>query len=127
MLYRPSFMASSVMRPGFSPDADALVGSKIQLLSRFHVERGIPGINVAHRGRAVLSGGMGVGHDLLAKGRFARLLPPVLPVGNEELLIAGEARLGWRRLARRLISIVCGGDTGYIRDVLGQRLLAVDG
>ena len=68
-------------------------------------------------------------HHLLAQRGIARLRSLVLPKGDKELLIAGEALL-LRALAcrqRRSIAVIGGGDAGDVGNVFRQRLLAVDG
>ena len=56
-----------------SPDFHALVRRQVQLLARLHVERRIPGVEIAHGLRAELAGGMAVGRDPAAQRLVADL------------------------------------------------------
>src|SRR6476469_9493562 len=67
----------------------ALLRRQIELVARLDVERGIPGVEVAHGQRAILARRMAVGRDLLAERFLAGLLCPTLLEGDEEALVAG--------------------------------------
>ena len=75
------------------------------------------------------AGECAVGHDLLAQRRLPHLRRIVLTEGDEELLVAGESILHGRRLAGEgsTVSVISGRDARHIGDVLGQRLLAIEG
>src|SRR5262249_40151180 len=93
-----------------------------------HVKRGVPGVEVAHRLRAVAAGGVLVGGDEAAEGGLARRLAATLGVGEEEALVAGQAVDHRRRAAAQggVIGVISGGEAGQIRDILAEGELAVD-
>ena len=101
---------------------------QIQLLSRLHVEGGIPRVEIPHGHRAERVGRMTVDRDSLAQRGVAHLGCPRLRVGEEEALVPGEA-LDHGRLffaQRSSVGIVGRGKAGDVGDVLAKRQLAVD-
>ena len=70
---------------------------------------------------------MAAGHHGAAQRGFAHLRAPAVGVGDEELLVAREAVHHRRRLALQLsvVGVQRGGQAAQVRNVLGQRLLAV--
>ncbi len=55
------------------PDAHAVGWREVELISGLDIERCVPRVEVAHRSRPELVGGMYVGHHCLAKKCFTRL------------------------------------------------------
>src|SRR6476660_8717829 len=78
-------------RPSRLPYAHAIARSQIELLPGLDRERVVPRVEIARRIRAVLTGGVAVGDDLVALRRFAPLLAPRLGSADEKPLIAGES------------------------------------
>src|SRR5580700_7826167 len=75
------------------PDRHAPAGIEVERVGRLHVERGVPRVQVAHGQRAEVGGRVAVGREELPQRGLALLALPALPVGEEELLVAGEAVL----------------------------------
>src|SRR5690242_17595469 len=76
-------------RPGTSrrltsPHPHSLLRREVQLLAGFHVERGVPGVDVADGGDAVPGGGVAVGEDGAAEGLGALFAAPDLREREEE-------------------------------------------
>src|SRR6478672_11436217 len=109
---------------------DALLGRQVELVAGLHVERLVPGVNVADDAvHAILARAVLVGDDLLAFGILTLLFLPRLGVGDEEALIAGKAVDHRRRAVLGLILLVSGIgrlDARQVADILAQRQLAVD-
>src|SRR5580765_6786950 len=74
-----------------SPDAHAILGIEVHLLSGHDVEWRVPGVDVAHRHHAETRWRVHVGGDAVAQGGVAHLGAPALREGEEETLVAGEA------------------------------------
>jgi len=108
---------------------NAVSRSEVELLSGLHIKCRVPCVEVAHRGRPELVGGVVVGHHLLSEKSFTRLLYPVLCEAKEELLVTREPVLDRSGLAREggAVRIVGGGEAGEVSDVLIKRLLAIHG
>ena len=70
---------------------------------------------------------MWISHDLAAQRGRTNLRSPVLTERDEELLVAGKPILFRRSFAteRRVIAVVRRGNSRDIRNVFGQRLLAI--
>ena len=75
------------------PDPHPLLRRQIQRLSRLHIERRVPRIDVSHRISTILRRRVRIHHHLLALRGFAHLRRIILAEGDEELLLAGEAVL----------------------------------
>src|SRR6267378_1958786 len=103
------------------PHADALLGIEIQLLIGSHGKRGVPGIQVADSGAAVLVRSMTVRRDLPALRLLTGLRAPALRKADEEILI--PCRLA---LQRKVVSVVRGGEPSEIGDVLAEGLMSID-
>src|SRR5579863_9629677 len=82
------------------PDAHAVGWREVELISGLDIERCVPRVEVAHRSRPELVGGMSVGHYLLAQRGRSRLRCPRLCEGKEELLVARETVLDGSLLVR---------------------------
>ena len=67
-------------------------GGEIEFVAGFHVEVGVPLVEIADGERADLCGCVWVGEELAAECSVARLVGPDLREGDEELLVAGEVR-----------------------------------
>src|ERR1700687_5294802 len=101
------------------PDAHAIRCSEVKFLSRLHIESGVPGIDIAHRGGPILARSMRGRQHLLPERGVPRLRSPVLAERDEKLLIAGQPISRRRGLARErsLITIVGCGDAGHVGHV----------
>src|SRR5438309_8749396 len=77
--------------PRLPPDLYPLVGSDVEFLPWLDVERGVPGVEVAHGKRPELVGRVAVGQHDLAQDLGPHLACPRLRVSEEEALVAGEA------------------------------------
>src|SRR5208283_450637 len=75
------------------PDDYAVWQGEVKLVSRLNRERGVPGIEIAHRICPILRRGVRIRQNLLAERSLTRFGCPVLAKSNEELLIPGEAVL----------------------------------
>ena len=106
-----------------------VVGCEVEFVGGFDFEGGVPSVDVADGFGAIHARGVRVGEDLLAEGVVADLGAPVLGVGDEELLVAGEVVDDGCGLAfeRGVVRVEGGGDSGYVGDVFGEGLAAVDG
>src|SRR5581483_3944745 len=110
------------------PNAHPLGGSEVQLLTGFHVERGVPRVEIAQGQRAIGSRREDVGDDLTAERRLAELGAQVLRETQKESLFGGEAAddRRWLTLQRKLVCITRGGEAAQVGDVFGRSLLPVD-
>src|ERR1700722_5623140 len=99
-----------------SPDVHARRRRQEHGVLRLHVERGVPGIEVAHGPRSVVRRRVLVGGEAEALGLLADLDLPALPEGQEELLGAGEPVLRRRGRAAegRLPRVVGHREAGEI-------------
>src|SRR5205085_10025949 len=111
-------VASTQIQP--LPDLRAIGGGQIHLDSGLHVERWLPGVDVADRSRPPLIGGMRVTRNLRSKGGVARLIDMRLCICDEELLVGCEAVLLGCVLARSgsVVAVISGGQSRDISDVL---------
>src|ERR1017187_6351466 len=110
-----------------SPDLYSLIGCEIKSFSRFHIEGFGPGIRIANDVRTELRRRVRIGKHLAPQSGLPSLRCPVLSERNIELLIASKTILP-RRLGavkRGPVTVVSGGDSPEVGDVLIDRLLAV--
>ena len=106
---------------------DAILGIEVERLSRFHVEGGVPGIDVSDRGRAVAAWGVAVDDHLLPQRLIPGLHPPALTETDEELLVGGQTGDDGPGLPaqRKPVGVVGGGQSGNVCDVLPESLFPV--
>ena len=113
-----------------SPDANAVRRREVERLARLHVERRVPGVEVAHGVGAVLGRRVAVGQRCCWRSAGSRIFvrqlwaklrkncwSPVSPCDGRRLLAA----------EREAVGVVGRGEPGDVGDVLAQRQLAVDG
>ena len=107
------------------PDADPALGRQVERLAGAGAEGGIPGIEVADHGGALLGGRVRIGQEPLDQIRLAIFAPPDLRPAEIEALVAGEAVERRRRPSpeRMAIGVVGDGEPGQIGDILAERQL----
>src|SRR5207248_5330010 len=76
-------MLMAIAHAGMLPNADAVFRVEIHLLIGRHGEGGVPRIDVADGGGAILRRCVAVGGNALAQGRLAHLAAPSLAESNE--------------------------------------------
>ena len=79
----------------FLPDANSVFGCEVEFVGGLDVEGGVPAVFVADSESAILAGGVGIGEDFLAKCGVTSDASPVLPEGDEELLVGAQAVDPW--------------------------------
>src|ERR1044071_2929219 len=97
-----------------SPNPHPFLRRQIQLLSRLHIERAIPRVEVARGVGSVFGRRVAVGDDPAAQRLGAHLASPHLCEGNEEALIAAVALFGRTFFSseRCAVAVVGGGEAG---------------
>src|SRR4029079_3676604 len=105
-----------------SPDVHPLLRRKVELVPGLHVERLVPGVEIADDSiHPILLRTVRVAQQLVAQGALARFPLPGLRISDQEALVAGEAVDDGRLAVPRDIAAirgVSGLEAAKVREIL---------